>query len=78
MTFSDQLHAIVARRLRNLMRHQERYVSAWIAATGVHPCDAVLCHRTEMRGTTMVDTFWVERLETQTQKPRQSEDQRGR
>lgn len=32
-------------QLRSLMRHRERYVKAWIAATGLHPTECVLVER---------------------------------
>lgn len=40
--FASRLHDTVARVYPRLMRHAERYVKAWTAATGTRPEDAVL------------------------------------
>lgn len=39
------IHAAAGRLLRRLNRHQERYIRAWIAATGIHPTKAKLVQR---------------------------------
>lgn len=37
-----EIAALVARKMRFLARHRERYVRAWIAATGMRPEDCML------------------------------------
>jgi hypothetical protein len=44
------LDALVGRILRSLARHRERYVRAWIAATGMHPTECVLVSWTTADG----------------------------
>lgn len=41
----ENLRQKADRMLRALMRHRERYLSAWIAQTGILPTDAVLVER---------------------------------
>jgi hypothetical protein len=38
----DALRAECDRVVRRLMRHRDRYLRAWIAATGLHPTEAML------------------------------------
>jgi hypothetical protein len=44
---------------RSLIRHRERYIRAWVAATGVHPKDAeiVECQELTANGVTMTVTI---------------------
>lgn len=46
--FLDALHLAGQRLYKCLMRHRDRYIKAWVAATGVYPTEAVLKeYRTE-------------------------------
>ena len=40
--FGDSISASSARIIRNLMRHRERYLKAWIALTGLSPDECEL------------------------------------
>jgi len=55
-----ELYKRTERILRALLRHRERYVRAWIAATGFHPTECVLVTWTEMRGDSIVTITSVE------------------
>lgn len=48
------LQTLVAEHLHRLMRHRERYVRAWVAATGVHPADAELIEEHRADGTVAI------------------------
>ena len=39
---NHEIATLADRVLRSLMRHRERYLRAWIAATGLHPLEAEL------------------------------------
>lgn len=51
---NDAIHAAAARKLRSIARHKERLVTAWIAATDVHPEDAVMVFQEHGDGRTSV------------------------
>jgi predicted urease superfamily metal-dependent hydrolase len=54
---------LAAKKLRFVMRHRERYVKAWIAATGLHPteCKMVELHHPPDADGTMRVTIQIER-----------------
>lgn len=54
MTFPDTLRAECDRMVRRLMRHRERYLRAWVAATGIHPTEAMLEERMLPGGVTQI------------------------
>jgi hypothetical protein len=41
-------------------RHLEELLAAYFVMTDVPPQDAVLCHRTEWRGSELIQLWWVE------------------
>ena len=51
--FQRALNYAAEQHYRRLMRHAERYVKAWVAATGVHPKEAVLVVQNTPDGFTM-------------------------
>ena len=53
-----------ARLSRNLERHQERYIRAWVAATGIRPEDAELVQWTECDESGVVRTVTQVRRKT--------------
>jgi hypothetical protein len=53
MNFGERIAKLAERRLRLLARHRERYLTAWIAATGLHPTECVLVERTSADGLTV-------------------------
>jgi hypothetical protein len=55
--YTDALEAHLAR----LRRHRERYIRAWVAATGVHPTEAELVETTEHTATGVQTTIRVRR-----------------
>jgi hypothetical protein len=50
----SDLVRLVDEGLKRLRRHRERYVRAWVAATGVHPADAELVEEHRSDGVTVV------------------------
>ena len=57
------IEQVALRALQLLMRHRERYLKAWIAATGVHSQDAVLVQKVEHVGSGIKITSFVRRKE---------------
>ena len=49
-----KVYSIYLQRRRLLIRHQERYIKAWIASTGVEPGDAILLHQVFPNGSEMI------------------------
>ena len=57
-SFATEVTRLVNKRLRFLMRHRERYVKAWIAATGIDPRECELVEQQTMEGEVRV---WIRR-----------------
>ncbi len=51
----DAFTEAATKAYRNLMRHRDRYLKAWLAATGIHPAEAELVERYETDGSTVVE-----------------------
>ena len=45
MTFSEEIAALAQAKLREVVADRERYITAWVAETGLHPSDCVLVER---------------------------------
>lgn len=48
-------------RMRHVNENRERLLEAWIAETGLHPSESVLCISDSFEGGKLVTRCWVER-----------------
>ena len=53
-SFAEKLRAASDNLFRRLMRHRDRYVKAWIAATGLRPEESVLVEKRMPNGDVVV------------------------
>lgn len=63
MKLQDAVSKLAECRLKTVLANREILLEAWVAETGIHPKNAVLCTQETWNedGTTMTVRSWVER-----------------